>query len=128
MRRWLKRVWNWIFPPECLSQPSPSIPLPQGEGSKDDLPLWVDAGLLGMKPEIGLTFRTYPCVMEIVTILDVNYEDANWIFDTCRRGGRVGALVTINDVARAMKAGVPITEIRERGLKRMMRPAVWERK
>jgi hypothetical protein len=91
--------------------------------------LWVDASLVGMKQEIGLVWRTYPTVLEIYMVLPgITEDDAEWIWNACNFGDRVLAVIVLNDVARALIGGVPITEIRERGLQRMLEPAVWERK
>lgn len=130
MRRWLAWVLKWLFPPECLIQPLTPNPSPtRGEGRKGDgQPLWVDAGLVGMKREVGVEFQVYPTIVQISGRLNITDEDAEWVWHACNFSDRVWALVTINDVARALLDGIPITEIRERGFKTMMQPAVWERK
>jgi len=133
MRRLLVWVLKWIWPPECVSMQTHTSPTrgeeKKGEGRwvRNEGVLWVDSSLLGMKQEIGLEFKTYPPVWRISARLKVNMADAAWIYNACNFSDRVRALVTINDMARALKAGVPITEIRERGMERMLEPAIWER-
>jgi hypothetical protein len=131
MKRWLWKVFAWLFPGEWLNapmQPHPLTPSPQAERGNQEQPLMVDAGLVGMKPEIGIMWRKYPSMAEICTALPVDMEDAEWIWNACAFSDRVWALVTINDVARAVKAGVPITEIRLHGLAVMQMSPEWERK
>ena len=129
MRRLIRAVFEWLFPMEWL-KPSPPTPLPHGAGSKNNgRPLWVDAVLAGMKQEIGLVFLQYPRPAEIYACLPgISLDDAEWIWNACQFDDRVWALVTINDVARAVNGGVPITEIRTRGLVKMMAAPEWERK
>lgn len=140
MKRWLWKVFVWFFPGEWLNAPMQPHPLtpsatgtsvgrPQAERGNQEQPLWVDAGLVGMKREIGLIWRDFPTKDEIYMVLPgISEEDAEWIWYACQFVDRVRALVTINDVARAILDGVPITAIRLHGLAVMQRSPEWERK
>jgi len=131
MKRWLWRVFEWLFPVEWLTppmQPHPLTPSPSTERGNADEPLWVDAGLVGMKREVGIVFRKFPSVAEIHAVTGVGINDAEWIWNACYVGDRVYGVVLVNDIARSLAAGVPITEIRLHGLERMLTPPEWERK
>lgn len=91
------------------------------------VPVMVDAALLNAKQEIGIVFQKYPTVIEICTLLPVNYDDAVWLYNACAVADRTAALIHINDLARSILNGESIAQIRRRALRRMLRPAEWQR-
>lgn len=126
----MRRLWRWVLGLIFIPlTPNPSADTTRGEGRKGaERPLWVDAGLVGMRQEIGLVWQHFPTVMEIYMVLPgVEMEDAEWIWNACQVNDSTWAIVAINDVARALIWGVPITEIRRRGLMVMQMSPEWER-
>jgi hypothetical protein len=104
--------------PNCHCAISPVI---------DEEPLMVDASLVFMKPEIGITFQKYPTVWEIATRLSIDVRQATWIWHTCKVTDSVYALLMLNDVARAIRDGMNIDEVQRRALVVMQASDVWRR-
>ncbi len=76
---------------------------------------------------IGVIFRRYPTVEEIMERLPVEIDEAEWMYWACCF--KRGRLVVMNDMARAVLDGCPISNAtwQRAAMVQMMTATLWER-